>query len=653
MEEGRVGGAVGVPAGGPFTRAAARWRESAYAQTLTYVLLDVVIIWLAVLVAYNARFEGTVPAYWARGVALVGLVTTLVFLGTFLAFRLYHFVWKYVGVDVIARLGFATMAATALLVVADLVFHDVSGSRLAPLSVPPLAAVFIFMGSATMRSLGRLHVYMNRGSKGTGSRVLIAGAGDAGSLLLRDIENQPSLGYFVVGFVDDARAIHGRMVRGVRVLGSLSDIPTLVESESVDEVFVAMPAASVAERRRVLDACNAAGVVTRIVPSIALDHGVVNVSDLRNVSIEDLLGRDPVHVDVEAIGATLTDRVVAVTGAAGSIGSELCRQIMLMRPQRLHLLEIDETRLYEVYLQLRESDPDVPQMHICDIRDEQKTAAILASARADVVFHAAAYKHVPLMELAPDEAVRMNVAGTRGVLRACATAGVGHFVLISTDKAVNPSSVMGATKALAERLTFAASAAGLKATAVRFGNVLGSRGSVVPLFEQQLRNGGPVLVTHPEVTRYFMTIPEAARLVLQAQAISDGGELFVLEMGAPVRIVDLARKMIALSGSAAEIEFQGLRPGEKMYEELAHDDHELVRTGASMVLRLNALPVAQGDFADRIEALIEDASAGRCAAVRDGLAVLLPDYRASDAERPCNVSDPGSLALDADMETLV
>jgi FlaA1/EpsC-like NDP-sugar epimerase len=642
----------GSKQGGPLTGLARAWRASGAMQTLTYVMFDLVIAWMATLAAYFARFSGAVPRFWASEIWLLGLAASAVFLALFWVFRLYHFVWKYVGVDMVLRTAAATSLGGLVLLAGDLLLSTPGGARFVPLSIPLILSVFMFVGASALRSLGRLQGAMGSATRGTGNRILIAGAGDAGSLLLRDIENQPELGFDVAGFVDDDKAKTGRMVRGVRVLGSVASIPEIAAREKIDEVFVAMPAASVAERRAALDACNIADVPIRIVPSIARDHGIVGLSGLRRVSIEDLLGRDPVRVDLGAIGATLTDKVVAVTGAAGSIGSELCRQIMLMRPRRLHLLEIDETRLYEVYLELRESSSDVPQMHICDIRNEEKTRRILTGAGVDVVFHAAAYKHVPLMELAPDEAVKMNVGGTRGVLRACASAGVDHFVLISTDKAVNPSSVMGATKALAERLTIAAARDGMKATAVRFGNVLGSRGSVVPLFEEQLRKGGPVLVTHPEVTRYFMTIPEAARLVLQAQAISDGGELLVLEMGEPVRIVDLARKMIALSGSPAEIEFQGLRPGEKLHEVLAHDGHDLIETGSPKVLRLNALPLVYGDFASRIDELIELSRDSRCLEALDAMGALLVDFDPSAAKRTCNVIDPGALGLDADMETL-
>jgi FlaA1/EpsC-like NDP-sugar epimerase len=646
---------MGVPEGqtiGSWTRIKLAARNSRWAQTVLLMIADAAVILSASALAFYLRFEGEVPAQYQQYAALTATAGLIAYVALLRANGLYHVVLRYVGIDVMTRLARAVVLGAGLLLLVDYAVSLVDGAHVVPFGVLAIQAVLVFLGTAVLRSVGRLWVVMSGHGAPGQHRALIVGAGDAGSLLLRDIENQPQLGYLVVGFLDDAPRKQNLMVRGKRILGAIEDLPAVADRERIEEVLVAIPSMTGARRREVLELCTQARVRTRMISGIAADAVTAGLTDLRQVAIEDLLGRDPVHVDVDAISATLTDKVVAVTGAAGSIGSELCRQIMLMRPRRLHLLEIDETRLYEVYLELRESDRDVPQMHICDVRGEDKVATILAGAGVDVVFHAAAYKHVPLMELAPDEAVKMNVGGTRAVLRACATAGVGHFVLISTDKAVNPSSVMGATKALAERLTFCAAQRGLKATAVRFGNVLGSRGSVVPLFEQQLRSGGPVLVTHPEITRYFMTIPEAARLVLQAQAISDGGELFVLEMGEPVRIVDLARKMIALSGSSAEIEFQGLRPGEKMHEVLVHDDHELVATGAEKVLRLNALPLGSRDFTARVEDLIDFARAGRCAEVLDLMAALLPDFDPSAAKVTCNASDPGALGMDADMETL-
>ncbi|MRR11566.1 polysaccharide biosynthesis protein, partial [bacterium] len=340
--------------------------------------------------------------------------------------------------------------------------------------------------------------------------------------------------------------------------------------------------------RSILNAAADAGLKTRIMPRLVIDKGEVALSDLRHVEIEDLLGREPAPIDVEQVRETIAGRVIAVTGAAGSIGSELCRQVLTLGPSRLALLEIDESRLYELWIELERMSPGIARMHICDIRDPAKLDSVFAAEEPQVVLHAAAYKHVPLMELEPDEAVTTNIVGTRNVIEACERHGSERFVLISTDKAVAPQSVMGMTKAIAERLTLDACRRQLKGVTVRFGNVLGSRGSVIPLFEEQLRHGGPILVTHEEVTRYFMTIPEAARLVLQAQAISEGGDVFVLEMGEPVRIVDLARKIIALSGIPADVEIVGLRPAEKLHEVLATHTEELVPSPRERILRVKA-----------------------------------------------------------------
>lgn len=611
---------------GLMTTLARSWRESSRAQIATYIAVDVAIVWAATLAAYMVRFEALIPPSLVAGIPEAGAIACVVFVGLFWWFRLYHFIWRYVGVEVIIRLAGAVFLGGAGLATAAGLVRDSSGLAIVPISIPILISVFVFVGSAAFRSLGRMLIYTTSGPAKTLHRVLIVGAGDAGSLLLRDIENQPALGIKVLGFLDDARGKQGRLIRGIPVIGQIGCLPEAVVSNRIDEALVAIPSADVAERRRILDLCNEADVRARMIPGVARDSASLGVSDLRAVSIEDLLDRDTVRVDEDLISATLTDRVVAVTGAAGSIGAELCRQIMKMKPSRLLLLEIDESRLYEFYLELCDLDPAVPEMHICDIRDERKVAGILLAGKAEVVFHAAAYKHVPLMELAPDEAIKANVGGTMALLRACALADVGHFVLISTDKAVAPANVMGATKAIAERLCLFAAREGLRATTVRFGNVLGSRGSVVPLFEQQLRKGGPLRVTHRDATRYFMTIPEAARLVLQAQAMSEGGEIFVLEMGEQVHILDVAKKMISLSDSNAVIEFTGLRPGEKLHEILVHEGVALTPTGREKTLRVCALPVVPPTYWSDAEALVESARRGERERAVESLADLLPDY---------------------------
>ena len=456
-------------------------------------------------------------------------------------------------------------------------------------------------------------------------KVLIVGAGNSGSILIRDISSSQSGDIKVMGLLDDDSRLHNRLISDVRVLGSIDSLSVHVKDFEVDEVFLAIPSASSGERRRILDICSKVGVKARVIPQLAMGNQP-GYGDLRRVEIEDLLGRDSVRIDTEGIRKTLAGKVVAVTGAAGSIGAELCRQIAMMRPAKILLIEIDESRLYEIFLELRELGTTELVMHVCDIRDDRKLSDVFRSEKPEVVLHAAAYKHVPLMELAPDEAIKTNVGGTRNVLAACEATGVENFVLISTDKAVSPTTVMGLTKAIAERLMIDACRRGMKASAVRFGNVLGSRGSVVPLFEEQLRRGRPLRVTHPDVTRYFMTIPEAARLVLQAQALSEGGEIFVLEMGEPVKIVDLAQKMITLSGADSSIEFSGLRPAEKLHEVLVAAEEELLETGAEKIDHVSSLPIPPTGLEGIVNTL------GMFARLddRDGMKVvigaLMPDF---------------------------
>jgi FlaA1/EpsC-like NDP-sugar epimerase len=608
-----------------FIDASGHWLQ--VGQMLAFMAMDVLVVWVSTLLAYWARFGGLISPDFVGNAAPVAIVASVVFVTLFWVFRLYHQVWRHMGADVFVKTAVAVGIGVALLIGANLFVSQPGSARFAPIGILLLTGTFVFIGATTIRAFGRLIAYVQ--SEGGPARrgVLVIGAGDAGVLLLRDIENQPELGMRVVGFLDDDPAKQGRFVRGKPVLGPILALPDIIEGTPVEEVLIAIPSADTDRRREILNACASVGLKTRIMQSLTADTRFSGVQNLRKVKIEDLLGRKPVDIDVEQIAGTLSDRVVAVTGAAGSIGSELCRQIVKMRPSKLLLIDIDESRLYETFLELRRSDADSPQMEICDVRDEAKVDRLFARERPAIVLHAAAYKHVPLMEMARDEAVKANVLGTRNVIRASEAHGVEHFILISTDKAVAPSSFMGLTKAIAERQLLASCRRGLRASAVRFGNVLGSRGSVVPIFEDQLRRGGPLQVTHPDVTRYFMTIPEAARLVLQAQAISDGGELFVLEMGEPVRIVDLAHKMIALAGIDTHVEFTGLRPAEKLHEILVHAEEDLLDTGCAKIQRVNALPTPPEDFEQRIDHLIRTATAGDGVGILADVTGLMPDYR--------------------------
>ena len=578
-------------------------------RLLLYVL-DAAAIVVATLVAYYARFEGSVPPAFSAGIPIAIAAALVVYLAVFTAFGLYRLVLRYVSVDTMLRVTAAVLVGFPILALADYFLQNSEGMRTVPFGVLFVQAILVLLIVAGIRAGARVLVYLRTSQTSGGHRVLIVGAGSAGSLLLREIKARTELGLTAVGFLDDDARLQGRTISGVRVIGATSQLGSVVRTHDIEEVLVALPSAAPETIRRLLNAAADAGVTTRIMPSLVIAKGSVSVTDLRKVEVEDLLGREQTAIDVEQVRSTIAGKVVAVTGAAGSIGSELCRQIMQLSPARLVLIEVDETRLYELWLELTQIDPDVPVMCICDIRDADKLDRVFAEHRPAVVLHAAAYKHVPLMETAPDEAVKTNVLGTSNVIAACEHHGTERFVLISTDKAVAPANVMGLTKSLAERVMLSAAQRGrVLAVAVRFGNVLASRGSVVPIFENQLRHGGPLTVTDREVTRYFMTIPEAARLVLQAQAIGRTGDVFVLEMGEPVRIVDLARKMIALSGVPAEVTFVGLRPGEKLHESLVHEHESLEPSGAEKIQRVVG---AHGDDRSQpdYDALIEAALNG-------------------------------------------
>ena len=597
------------------------------------VLFDVLVVAAGTFIAYVVRFDGVVvPAPFAAWALPLAAAATALYIVLFALFGLYRLVLRYAGVDVLLKLSAASALGFAMLLAVDFALHAGQTLRPVPIGVLFIQAVLVFLGGAAARLAVRIALYLRAVRGDSGRRVLIVGAGSAGSLLLREIQNRPDLDLHVVGFLDDDASLRGRTIGGVPVLGPTDEVTETVARLHVEETLVAMPAAPREMVRRVLNAAADAGVQTRIMPELVIAKGSVSIRDLRGVDVEDLLGREPARIDVQQVRETLADKVVAVTGAAGSIGSELCRQIVGMGPRQLVLIEIDETRLYELWLELENMAPGISEMCLCDIRDVSTLEAAFDSYRPQVVLHAAAYKHVPLMELAPGEAVKTNVMGTLQVIEACKHAEVERFVLISTDKAVAPVNVMGLTKSFAERVMLHGAQRGLHALAVRFGNVLASRGSVVPIFEEQLRRGGPLTVTDPDVTRYFMTIPEAARLVLQAQAIGEAGDIFVLEMGDPVRILDLARKMIALSGVPADIEFVGLRPGEKLHESLVSESESLVPTEREKILRVDRVPRMTSTFDADVKALIDAAVSGRRSALDAAIEQLEPGFAARDTK---------------------
>ena len=563
---------------------------------------DAALIAVSTLITYLARFEGRVPEVFAQWVPAYSLISIAVFLVAGALFGLYRQVLRHVGVDTVIRAFFAALSGTLLLAVGDVVASMTQGGlRPVPLGVIAIQGALVFISLTLARSAVRAFEHLRATQRREGVRILIIGAGSAGSLLLREIHARPDLVAVVVGFLDDNPQLLGRTMGGATVLGTIAEMESVVQRERVDQVFVALPSAPDAEIRRILNRAADIGVTTRIMPKIVIERGQVSLSDMREVDVEDLLGRELTPIDTAEVSATLAGKVVAVTGAAGSIGAELCRQVIAMRPAKLLALDLDESRLYELWFELEAQAPGVTEIRILDIRDARKVQQIFSQYQPNVVLHAAAYKHVPLMESEPSEAFRTNVAGTRTIMAAAADHGAERFVLISTDKAVAPSSVMGKTKQLAERsmLTMAQQHPQVVWTAVRFGNVLASRGSVVPIFRDMLRRGESLTVTDPHVTRYFMALPEAARLVLQAQAIGASGDILVLDMGEPVRIAELAQKMIALSGVPSEVVFTGLRPGEKLHEVLHTDLEELApteRAKISRIANLDEKPLTDAEF---------------------------------------------------------
>lgn len=611
-----------------FTRG---WHASAVAQTATFVVADVFIVWIATILAYFARFEGAIPADFLRIIFPVAAIASVLFPVLFLVFGLYGFIWRYVGVSALVRLGWVTALGFAIMFGTDVLVARPPLYRPIPLGTLIILGVMSFTGFFGIRIFSRLMSYVQSSQAGrTARRVLIVGAGNAAALLVRDIDNNPGIGARIVGFSDDDPGKWGRSLGRARVLGSIEHLAQQAESVQADEVWIAIPNADADEMRRILYLSGKLRLPVKIVPSMAGKGGqTLQVNDLEQVELDHFLHRDPVVTDLSAVFDSIAGRRVLVTGAAGSIGAELCRQISALDPAALIMVEIDESRLYETFLEVREAAPQATVMALCDIRDRAKMRRVFERERPDVVIHAAAYKHVPLMEMEPDEAVRSNIQGTMHVLDCCLEYGAKEFTLISTDKAVAPASVMGATKRAAELLSLAAAGKGLKVTIVRFGNVLGSRGSVVPIFEGALRRGEALRITDPEVTRYFMTIPEAVQLVLQARVLTDSCDLFVLDMGEPVRVMDLAQSLISIRGGAANVEFSGLRPAEKMHEVLCTDEEELIATSCPKVRRTGVLPIVPDRFVERCDAVVVSARGADPMVVRRLLADLLPDYHSS------------------------
>ena len=536
-------------------------------------VIDILMLVIAMLLALALRFEGNIPpsnlttAVWQLPVFILGMLTVHLIL------RLYTRIWQYAGsVEAIAIVG-ACVADTTVWYAISFVM-----GKFLPRSVYILAGIIFLIFVGALRFSLRVYSYLTSRPEFKQrlklKNVLIYGAGDAGAMILREIYNHAGTRR-VVGFIDDDKDKKNRIFSGIKILGTREGLSEIVREKEIQEIIIAMPSVKGQVMREIVAACKETGAAITTLPGVyELIDGTAHVNQLRPVEVTDLLGRPAVELDNTAVTRFLSGKVVLITGAGGSIGSEICRQCAKMNPRKLLLLGKGENSIYEINRELENNFPLLKKVPIiADVRDRERIRGIMEYFKPQIVFHAAAHKHVPLMEYQPVEAVRNNILGTKTVAEEAAAIGVEKFVMISTDKAVNPTSVMGCTKRVAEMFVQSMNAVGsTKYVAVRFGNVLGSRGSVIPLFKKQIAAGGPVTVTDPEMKRYFMTIPEASQLVLRAGAMAKGGEVFVLDMGEPVKIVDLARDLISLSGLTPEVDipivFTGLRPGEKLFEEL-------------------------------------------------------------------------------------
>lgn len=604
------------------------------------VFADALILAVAFGLAFMIRFEGSIPAYFEQSFYLflpIMLAGKLALLG--IAGR-YRAPWRFVNLDESVRL-FNCLAGITVLIFFAMQLRDSLPVNIAlvPTGVLVLDLVLAFFGLVSIRAITRLASESNERRQVTATTLarvptLLFGAGRAGALVAKEILARPDSGIQLVGFLDDDEHLSGMQVEGLPVLGTTATLIDVAKHYSIRQVIITIASAQEKTVPRIARLCEATGLKTKIIPPLhEIAEGKINLSKIREVSIEDLLRRTPVQLDNTEVERIVRGRTVMVTGAGGSIGSELCRIIVRLRPSTLILVEQAENSLFHIHLELVQAHPTLRIVPcIADICDEQRMEAIFNEHRPSLVLHAAAHKHVPMMEWNPGEAIKNNVTGTRMLATLADAWDVERFVMISTDKAVNPTSVMGVSKRVAELYVQSlAQKSDTRFMIVRFGNVLGSAGSVIPIFQKQILKGGPVTVTHPEMKRYFMTIPEACQLVLQAGAMGTGGELFVLDMGEPVKIVDLARDLIRLSGftpdDEIEIRFTGLRPGEKLFEELSLNDEDLLKTTHPRIFIGKVKAPALHWISDEIDLLNDIAIDGEPREVVEKLKSIVPEYK--------------------------
>lgn len=598
------------------------------------VLVHMILFVLSNYLAFFIRFEGNIPSNTIR-IFLMGLPFLIIL--RFLSFYLlglFRGLWRYTSTYDVKRLIEAILASTLGFYLVMTIFKW----QFYPISIYIIDGLVLLCVTGGLRFLRRLtkdwyqDVY-----QGEKRKLLIIGAGDAGEMILRDIKGKPHIHFQVIGFLDDDPKKKKATLHGIPVLGTVDDIGDVVKRYPIDEILIAIPSASGKQMRRIIEKCRTTGLKYLTIPGIGeLIDGKASINHLREVRIDDLLGRKPIRLDLENIRQEIEGKGIMITGAGGSIGSELVRQVCCFKPSSLILYEMAENFLYQIDLEVRKRHPHLNIIPIIgDIRNKIKVERVLSLFRPHLIYHAAAYKHVPMMEMNPLEAIKSNVFGTLNLVDACENFGVEKFVFISTDKAVNPTSIMGATKRIAENVLqcFNHNKSNTRFVSVRFGNVLGSNGSVIPLFKRQIEEGGPITVTHPEIIRYFMAIPEAVQLVIQAGAMGKGGEIFVLDMGEPIKIVDLAKDLIRLSGvdpDLIDIEYIGLRPGEKLYEELMTDGEDILPTFHEKIKIFKSHVPDSVKFMNKLKELEYATFNYKIEMVLPLIRELVPEYRCSN-----------------------
>lgn len=607
-------------------------------RRIVLLIYDVLAVTVSTVLALTIRHDfnyASIDKVFLESVYSFLPGTLIITIFIFMMFRLYNSLWAFASVTELQNIVVACGVTTVLNGIGLAIFHK-PVPRSFPFMFFCLLVGLTFASRFSYRFLRSLK--QREKLKEIGTNIMIIGAGDAANMIIKEIVASSYTHMRICCIIDDDPNKQGRYIQGIKVVGGREKIKEAVDAHDIDEIFIAMPSVSRSVISEFIDICKDTECKLRTLPGMyQLVNGEVNVSQLKEVDVEDLLGRDPIVVDLESILGYVKDRCVLVTGGGGSIGSELCRQIAGHQPSRLVIVDIYENNAYDIQQELKYKFPELDLVVlIASVRNTRRMNTIFEKYKPDIVYHAAAHKHVPLMEDSPNEAIKNNVFGTWKTAQAAAFYGVKKFVLISTDKAVNPTNIMGASKRICEMIVQIYNKHyDTEFVAVRFGNVLGSNGSVIPLFKRQIQAGGPVTVTHPDIIRYFMTIPEAVSLVLQAGAYAKGGEIFVLDMGKPVRILELAKNLIRLSGYKVDedikIEFTGLRPGEKLYEELLMDEEGLQDTANSLIHIGKPIEIEEEQFFEQLKQL-EEASRSEEEDLRELIKALVPTYSGSKAQ---------------------